>query len=151
MQVREHEQIIPRVSNICFLPFELLRNTLPLVTFSPIWLPAMFLCANRTCSELSGVYRIGLGCSSRERVVIQRCAVGSQTVPLNCSVLGGSAFTLQHICLHPTQISWHLIFTTLNHLCDKHKTKVSGNVVYTNPTPFALLPYSQIPLSRLHQ
>jgi len=89
MQVREHEQIILRVSNFCFLPFELLRNTLPLVTFSPTWLPAVFLCANRTCCELSEVFWTGSAYSSRERVVIHCCAAGSQIVPLSCSVSRG--------------------------------------------------------------
>lgn len=149
--MRECEQTILRVSNFSFLPFELLRNTLPLVTLSLIWLPAMFLCANCTCFELPGVLWIGLGYSSRERVVIHCHAVGSQIIPLNCSVSGGPAFGLEHICLHPTQIFWHLIFTTLNHLCDKRKTKVTGNGIYANPTPFALLPYSWSPLSCLHQ
>lgn len=140
MQVREHAQVILRVSNFCFLPSEWLRNTSPLVTFSPVWLPDMFLRANCTWFELPGVFWVGPGCSSREKVVIHCCAGGSQITPLSSFVSGGPAFPLERICLHPTQIFWHLISTTLNYSCDKHKTKVSGNVTYVNPLLFRFIP-----------
>lgn len=71
-------------------------------------------------------------------MMIHCCAVGSQLTPLEHSILGGPACVLQRICLHPTQIFWHLIFTTLNHSRDKYKTKVTGNVIYMNPTSFTL-------------
>lgn len=130
-------RIILGVGNLClFLTFGINKKCTAFSNISPTWFPAMCVQTQHWVWSPWGVLD---GCSSRETVMmIHCCAVGSQLTPLEHSILGGPACVLQRICLHPTQIFWHLIFTTLNHSRDKYKTKVTGNVIYMNPTSFTL-------------